>query len=123
MNIFPRRYGFEDVPRAGPGTELAFIIEWFTLVLPEDATCGCEAMRQQMDRNGREWCREHRDGLIVPQLMEHRQQLEQSVSRMWKGTLQAIPDVVLRKAARIMVNTAIRRSVPETNHSQTGRKV
>lgn len=53
----------------GVGTEIKRLLE--SLGVTADACPGlCEQLRQEWDRAGVQWCREHRDDVLVPRLRE-----------------------------------------------------
>ena len=47
----------------GPGTELANLLKWFGIKAKEKG-CGCKSMQKKMDKNGAQWCRDHKDEIL-----------------------------------------------------------
>ena len=47
----------------GPGTELASLLKWFGIKAKEKG-CGCKSMQKKMDKNGAQWCRDHKHEIL-----------------------------------------------------------
>lgn len=51
-----------------PGTEIHRLLA--LLGVKPTSSCGCASLAAEWDRHGVEWCREHRDDVLVPRLLE-----------------------------------------------------
>ena len=47
----------------GPGTQLANLLKWFGIKAKEKG-CGCKSMQKKMDKNGAQWCRDHKAEIL-----------------------------------------------------------
>jgi hypothetical protein len=91
-------------PTHGPGTELHNLIA--ELGITPTASCGCEAMRQQMNRWGVEGCRENR-----AEIMAHLQKAYDEASLIEKATALANAAAKrLPKSLERLLDEALRRS-------------
>ena len=47
----------------GPGTQLANLFKWFGIHAKEKG-CKCGHWQRKMDKNGPQWCRDHKDEIL-----------------------------------------------------------
>ena len=47
----------------GPGTHLKNMLGWVGIRAKEKG-CGCQSMQKKMDKNGPQWCRDHKEEIL-----------------------------------------------------------
>ncbi|MGI9460167.1 MAG: hypothetical protein ACR2NF_09230 [Pirellulales bacterium] len=77
----------------GPGTHLKNMLGWVGIRAKEKG-CGCKSFQKKMDKNGPQWCRDHKEEILA--------HLEKEAKK------RKLPFIKL--AASKLIDLAIRRS-------------
>jgi orotate phosphoribosyltransferase len=101
-----------DTPK--PGDELERLLSKFGKIKTENATCSCSTLKDEMNNNGVEWCKENATARIVPQIIKNIDMIRDDLSKQeWQvaaaiTTAAVLPESLVAATLKRLVLRAVK---------------
>lgn len=101
-----------DTPK--PGDELERLLSKFGKIKTENVTCSCSTLKDEMNNNGVEWCKENATARIVPQIIKNIDLIRDDLSKQeWQvaaaiTTAAVLPESLVAATLKRLVLRAIK---------------